>query len=94
MNAKHILKTLNLVVEHALYREDGLWYHHLKKFPAILFDANGYVLFETEDGYKTNAFLQHAKALHVIGGISNIPSYILFSDEEKFKLTLQILIPR
>ncbi|MDB5141161.1 MAG: hypothetical protein JWR12_3077 [Mucilaginibacter sp.] len=37
MNAKQIIKTLNLTAAHSLYREDGLWYHHLKKFPGILF---------------------------------------------------------
>lgn len=30
--------------KHALYREDGGWYHLLKNFPAALFDANGYVV--------------------------------------------------
>jgi hypothetical protein len=32
---------------HALYRETGDWYHVLKRFPAALFDANGYVRFES-----------------------------------------------
>lgn len=37
---------------HALYREDGTWYHVLEKFPGALFDAHGYVLFETETAYR------------------------------------------
>ena len=32
---------------HPLYRETGDWYHVLKSFPAALFDAHGYVRFET-----------------------------------------------
>jgi hypothetical protein len=33
---------------HALYRKSGDWYHLLTRFPAALFDAHGYVRFETE----------------------------------------------
>lgn len=32
---------------HSLYRETGDWYHVPKHFPAALFDAHGYVRFET-----------------------------------------------
>jgi 5-methylcytosine-specific restriction enzyme A len=32
---------------HALYREDGTWYHVLVRFPGALFDAHGYLLFES-----------------------------------------------
>lgn len=35
--------------QHSLYRENGTWYHRLERFPAALFDANGYVRFETKD---------------------------------------------
>jgi hypothetical protein len=38
--------------KHALYREDGGWYQLLKNFPAALFDANGYIFFETENDYR------------------------------------------
>jgi hypothetical protein len=36
-------------VKHALYREDGKWYQPLTSFPGAYFDANGYVLFTSED---------------------------------------------
>ncbi len=34
--------------KHALYSEQGKWYHQLTDFPGVLFDGNGYILFETE----------------------------------------------
>ena len=37
----------------ALYREDGKWYHHLKKFPGALFDFNGYIVFATRRGVRS-----------------------------------------
>ena len=35
------------------YRETGNWYAPLKRFPAALFDLNGYILFPTEAAYRT-----------------------------------------
>ncbi len=29
------------------YREDGTWYHPLRRFPGVLFDGGGYVRFES-----------------------------------------------
>jgi len=72
-----ILKEIwNIDVEHALYRETGTWYHLLKFFPAALFDKNGYIIFETEEKYINNAYLQIGKELSIPKGISNIPGYI------------------
>ena len=39
---------------HSLYRESGDWYHVPKRFPAALFDAHGYIRFETEADLKTD----------------------------------------
>jgi 5-methylcytosine-specific restriction protein A len=66
----------NVGAKHALYREDGGWYHLLKKFPAALFDANGYIIFKTKNDYLKNEYLQITEALHVRGGISTIPGYV------------------
>jgi len=30
------------------YREDGVWYHPLDDFPGVLFDGQGYALFQTQ----------------------------------------------
>lgn len=54
--ARHIGKLLNgkykRCAKHSRYRENGVWYHLLKRFPADLYDANGVVRFESEDQYR------------------------------------------
>ena len=66
---------------HALYRQDGRWYHHLKRFPGALFDADGYVVFETKEAYEQCRKLQHGVRLNVRpGGISSIPGYVRMVD--------------
>ena len=67
--------------KHALYREDGKWYHQLTEFPGALFDANGYVVFKTEKDYLGSPYLQIQKDLHIPGGISSIPNYIRVTEK-------------
>ena len=64
--------------KHALYREDGRWYHHLKAFPGALFDANGYILFPTELAYRTCSNLVLGDEVNVPhpDGIASIPGYV------------------
>jgi hypothetical protein len=50
----------------------GSWYHQLNQFPEQLFDANGYVMFETEEAYRTSVDLQIAQEVYVPRGISAI----------------------
>jgi hypothetical protein len=64
---------------HALYREDGRWYHQLQRFPGALFDANGYVVFQTEEEYLRSPFLQRVQDLHVERGIAALPGYVRIS---------------
>src|SRR5260370_42522007 len=47
---------------HALYRESGDWYHVPRRFPAALFDAHGYVLFETEGVLETDEISRSQQA--------------------------------
>jgi len=61
---------------HALYREDGRWYHTLRQFPGALFDARGYVLFRTRSDYEKCPQLQIGQHVHVPDGISSIPGYV------------------
>jgi 5-methylcytosine-specific restriction protein A len=79
-HSRHTGRTLSklwgIKVQHALYRENGTWYHHLEHFPGALFDANGYILFQTEDEYRSCKYLQLGKELSVPKGISSIPGYI------------------
>lgn len=64
---------------HALYREDGKWYHTLSEFPGALFDAHGYLLFQTESEYRSCTYLLIGEHLHIPQGISAIPGYIRMS---------------
>lgn len=60
---------------HALYSKNGEWYHHLRKFPGVLFDKNGYIIFNTKEEYLSCPYLQHGTTLHITNGIASIPSY-------------------
>jgi len=73
LNAKHKLGAL-----HALYRRDGKWFHHLKRFPGILCDKNGYVRFETKSQYIRHRGLQHGHDLHAPAGIATFAEYAFF----------------
>src|ERR1700704_5896641 len=62
---------------HALYYKDGHWYHPLKSFPGALFDLNGYLLFATEEDYRSSPYLRFGKRVHIRRpGISAIPGYV------------------
>lgn len=63
---------------HALYREDGRWYHLLERFPGALFDANGYVIFQTEYEFLNCSYLSIGDEVNVKHpkGISAIPGYV------------------
>jgi 5-methylcytosine-specific restriction protein A len=82
-------KVLNILwgigAKHALYREDGKWYHQLKSFPGVLFDANGYIVFETQQQYQACEHLRIQKDLHVPNGISSIPGYVHISESSKMQ---------
>ena len=71
---------------HALYREDGKWYHHLRDFPGVLFDCNGFIVFKSQSEYLNNSYLQHGKDLNIPDGISSIPGYKKFTEREKNKI--------
>jgi len=62
--------------KHALYREDGRWYHVPERFPGALFDANGYILFRTEADLVNCRFLSIGEEVNVHDGISSIPGYV------------------
>lgn len=88
MNGSDLNKALGLRGKHSLYSEDGKWYHHLKKFPGILFDKGGYIIFEDKSHYESNGQLQHKHDLHIKDGISSINGYKQFTEEEKRLLNL------
>lgn len=62
------------------YSDDGHWYARLERFPAALFDRNGYVLFATEQDY-LSAPMSIGKQISVPKpGISALPGYVCFRD--------------
>jgi hypothetical protein len=73
---KRLNKEWGVNANHALYRENGTWYHNLRHFPGALFDVNGYIIFRTEADYLQCEHLQIGKQLSVPHGISTIPGYI------------------
>jgi 5-methylcytosine-specific restriction protein A len=79
MNGKYLNDFFGIGAKHALFREDGGWYHQLKKFPGVLFDARGYVLFLNRSDYLNSKYLRIRKDLNVPGGISSMPSYKILS---------------
>jgi hypothetical protein len=61
------------------YSDDGTWYSPIERFPAALFDAHGFVLFDTEAEYQA-APLGRGKQIGVPKpGISAIPGYVRVS---------------
>ena len=69
----------NVGAQHALYRANGTWCHWLQRFPGALFDANGYVRFETEDdllGCSGVRVGERANWLNVPDGIASLPGYV------------------
>lgn len=79
MDGKELNLLLGIGAKHALYREDGKWFHHLKEFPGVLFDKSGFLIVENEIEYINNPNFQHGVDLHVRNGISNIRGYKLFN---------------
>ncbi len=78
MNGSLLNKILQLECKHALYCEDGKWYHNLKEFPGVLFDKHGYIIFQTKDKYTNHPDLQIKKDLHIKDGIESLSDYIKF----------------
>jgi hypothetical protein len=85
LTGRTLNKELALGAEHPLYHKDGYWYDQLQRFPGVLFDAHGYILFETKESYERCTLLRHPErprsdgrpgTLSVPNGISGIPGYV------------------
>ena len=78
IDGKQLNEHYELGAKQARYREDGRWYHALEDFPAVLFDASGYIRFATKEDYDRCAALRKGpdpNQVHVERGISAIPGY-------------------
>lgn len=59
------------------YSDDGHWYAKLARFPAALFDAQGYVVFATEEELRASPTISIGKQISIPKpGISALPGYI------------------
>lgn len=84
MTAKEINNVVKLEVNHCLYGSHGDWYHNLRKFPAALFDKDGFVVYQSKRQYENDIHLKHSKkSLHVEEGISSIPGYTFYTKEQR-----------
>src|SRR5258708_6989870 len=63
--------------EQPRYSHDGHWYATLTRFPAALIDANGYLVFASEEEYRDSPYIRTGKQIGVPKpGISAIPGYV------------------
>jgi 5-methylcytosine-specific restriction protein A len=85
ITGRRLNQKLSLDAKHALYNKDGSWYDKLQRFPGVLFDRRGYVLFDNKEAYDRCPEIRHPQhtradgrlgTVHVPNGISNIPEYI------------------
>lgn len=61
----------------ARYRDTGDFYATLARFPAALFDRNGFLLFKTEEEYRSCSHIQfYPKLINIRNGICTVPGYV------------------
>ncbi|MFH6983591.1 HNH endonuclease [Marinoscillum luteum] len=82
MNGDYLNKVLKIKAKHALYHENGKWYHNLQKFPGVLFDKNGYLIFDNKEAYFNHPSLQSNKDLFIKNGIESLTEYRRFTEFE------------
>jgi len=79
LTGKILNEKYGLGAAHARYRENGVWYHPLEKFPGILFDQAGYVTFPTQEHYVESSGVRKGpdpNHIHVPDGIAKLPGYV------------------
>lgn len=85
LTGRKLNKSLGIGAAHALYHKDGSWYDILERFPGVLFDLGGYIMFGGKEAYERCELLrnpEHPRAdgragtLTVLGGIARIPGYV------------------
>lgn len=86
ITGRQLAREWGVEVKHAHYGADGRWFHQLRAFPGALFDPNGYILFETEEGYRSALGVQIKQDINVHGGISSLPGYVRVMREGTIQL--------
>lgn len=62
--------------KHSLYHREGSWYNNLERFPGALFDPGGYLVFPTEQDYRSSRYLKITQETNVANGIATVPGYV------------------
>lgn len=88
LSGRRLNRLWRVGVKHALYDREGTWWEILKRFPGALFDPWGYVLYETEEGYRNLKYLNIGSKTNLsyrADHISEIPDYRRMRDGEWWK---------
>jgi len=64
-----------LPVHQAYYHHEGTWYQRITRFPAALFDREGYVVFRSEDAYLKLPGVNVTQKTHIPKGLPSLPGY-------------------
>lgn len=74
----------HLNAAHALYHCDGTWYEKLRRFPGILCDPRGYLMYASESQFLSDTNLAIGTKVNVRSpfGIKSHPRYTLFPSVE------------
>lgn len=72
---RNLNREWNIGASHALYHKEGSWYMPPLRFPAVLIDPDGYVVFQTEEQFQGCQYLRIGERVHVPDGIRQIPGY-------------------
>lgn len=76
MTGKQLNKIWNVGAKQSYYSERGNWFTVPTKFPAALFDSEGFFFIQSRELMEKCPFMNVGKTLNVDCGISNIPGYI------------------
>jgi len=93
MHADRINQLLSLGGAHSLYSKTGTWYNHLRRFPATLIDAQGYIYFATEEAYRSHQEIRIGEKVNIAVGIAALPGYQAFTIKELAHIAQHIARP-
>ena len=59
----------------AYYHRGGTWYQRVNRFPAVLFDPHGCVVFRAEEAYLNAPGVNVGEKTNIPSGLSSLPGY-------------------